>query len=134
MITVKIQKDNPEMPQQQAYLNPTEKVESGRNTTANSAVNTLLINYGMQVLNKGVANVGNLTGNYILQEQINQSLNVAGSVLAIAKGGITGLAAVGLQTAFKIFENDVAFKKATNEINYLLQSKGVVVNSGGRYV
>ena len=57
----------------------------------NKALNMGLVYMGKQAMNYGLSNYGNLTGDYIMQEQLSAGVELLTMGLALAKGGALGV-------------------------------------------
>lgn len=97
-----------------------------------NAVNTILIDSGKKILSKGIAQYGDLTGNYILQEQINLASQIAGYIGSIAVGGYVGMVSVGIDIGAKIVSEITSSRKETQNINLTKSILGDVSTRGGR--
>lgn len=79
-----------------------------------------------------VSRIGSATGNYVLQNQINNIQTLGMYALAIAKGGGVGLAYVMLDVGGKVFDYNMMMNKATLETQYYRQAVGMSSSNGGR--
>lgn len=95
---------------------------------------------GKQIVGYATSNVANFTGNNLLQDQVNQTMDVLGDLTMIAVGagskGIPGfiVATVGVTTkeVFQVIsavQNNVHLQ---NEQNYLLKRSGNATTNGSR--
>ena len=97
------------------------------------------ISTGKQIIGYAASNVANFTGNYLMQDQINNALDIVGDLTTIGLGatrGIPGLivASLGVVTkrtlqAITMYQDDV---HAQNEQRYLLKRSGNAVTNGSR--
>lgn len=111
-----------------------EKI-AGISLFAHQAVNT-----AKQIVNYEISNVGVKTGNYVLQEQINEAVAIIGDLTTVgagfAAGGIAGgIVAIAGVTTKKIFEEksrNEAIKHENIESEYLRRRSGNTTTSGSR--
>lgn len=97
------------------------------------------ISTGKQIIGYAASNVANFTGNYLMQDQINNALDIVGDFTTIGLGatrGIPGLIVsvlgVGTKRAFQaisMYQEDV---HAQNEQRYLLKRSGNATTNGSR--
>lgn len=104
-----------EQPQVQAPMQSqsaqTEALAS-RTATVGSASKTIAIHMGKQALSYAVSNYGNLTGDYIGQARINETLEVTGLIGMAVAGGWVGVAAAVGSLAIKAVNRYVDVKKS----------------------
>lgn len=94
---------------------------------------------GKQILSYATSNVANFTGNYLLQDQINNAVDILGDATTLALGATRGwagliVAGVGLTTkkvlqAISLVQET---KHLENEQNYLLKRSGNATTNGSR--
>jgi hypothetical protein len=92
-----------------------------------------------RVANTAVNNIGNLTGDYILQNRVNTAINIAqftaGFAVAATQGPV-GLSIWGISTSFtEIFKQAdfaIQMEKARINQNYLLSKNGQVLRDSSR--
>lgn len=100
-----------------------------------SQIKSQLTRVGQSAIN----NIGNLTGDYILQNRVNTAINIAnfasGFVLA-ASAGPAGLATWAVSTTvgetLRQFEYAVQMEKARTNQQYLLSKNGDVLRDNSR--
>lgn len=88
---------------------------------------------------RGISNIGNLTGDYILQDRINTAINIvnfaSGFGIAAATGPI-GLAAWAISTSvnegLRQVEYAIQMEKAKTNQEYLLSKNGQVLRDNSR--
>ena len=109
-----------EQPQVQAPMQSqsaqTEALAS-RTATAGSASKAIAVHMGKQALSYAVSNYGNLTGDYIGQARINETLEVAGLIGMAVAGGWVGVAAAVGSVAIKAVNRYVDVKKSEIQSN-----------------
>lgn len=108
-----------EQPQVQAPMQAPMQSQSAqtealasRTATVGSASKTIAIHMGKQALSYAVSNYGNLTGDYIGQARINETLEVAGLIGMAVAGGWVGVAAAVGSLAIKAVNRYVDVKKS----------------------
>lgn len=108
-----------EQPQVQAPMQAPMQSQSAqtealasRTATAGSASKAIAVHMGKQALSYAVSNYGNLTGDYIGQARINETLEVAGLIGMAVAGGWVGVAAAVGSLAIKAVNRYVDVKKS----------------------
>ena len=100
---------------------------------------TQLVANTKKILNYGVNNIGNFTGNYIAQEKIQLATDIVGDIATIGLGFATGLiggaiaiagVAVSKSLEAVTFFQDEKHKR--NEIEYLRERSGNTLVNGSR--
>ena len=94
---------------------------------------------GKQIIGYAASNVGNFTGNYLMQDQLQSILDISGDVTTLALGATRGWAGVAVATmgiatkrvlqAISISQENVHLQ---NEQNYLLKRSGNTTTNGSR--
>lgn len=113
-----------EQPQMQAPMQAPMQSQSAqtealasKTSKFGSASKTIAIHMGKQALSYAMSNYGNLTGDYIGQTRINETLEVAGLIgMAVAGGWVGVTAAVGA-VAIKAVNRYVDVKKSEIQSN-----------------
>lgn len=117
---------------------------SANKTNQNNATNTLLgqaiVSMGKRTLNYGASQYGNMTGNYIMQNTVEnaiQGIGYASSILvALKTGGTAGGAVATLAVATEIGLGVVSYSINTNrsnqQANYLMNIRGGILNDKSR--
>lgn len=82
-----------------------------------STSKAIAIHMGKQALSYAVSNYGNLTGDYIGQARINETLEVAGLIGMAVAGGWVGVAAAVGSVAIKAVNRYVEVKKSEIQSN-----------------
>ena len=98
------------------------------------------ISMAKQIVNYEISNVGVKTGNYVLQEQINETMSVLSDIgtvgLGIASGGwVGGIIAVAGVTTKRVLEEksrNEGIKHENIESEYLRRRSGNTTTSGSR--
>lgn len=129
-IDIKVSKDTSQLGQ--APESAPQVVEQGRPSATSQAANTAIINAGKQVLSAGIREYGNITGDYLVQESIDNALSIAADVLTIAKGGAIGALYVGTRYAVSMFASNVAQERAYRDLALARDRAGKIYVSGGR--
>lgn len=121
---------------------PSQKKEGagGAKTTATSIFVHQALNTGKQILNYGISNIGNFTGDYARQERVQELVGTIGDITTIgvgfASGGwIGGLVAVlGIATKEVFNQVSIQTENRHQEIasNYLRELSGNSTKNGSR--
>ena len=94
---------------------------------------------GKQIMSYAASNVGNFTGNYLMQDQVNQQMEIIGDMTTIALGATKGwaglaIATIGVTTK-KVMQVITQLQENVhleNEKNYLLKRSGNATTNGSR--
>lgn len=87
---------------------------------------------GKQAFQWATSNYGNLTGDYLGQAWINESIELAGLVGGILVKPLTGGIIAGVVIAKKAIDKSIDRAKANQEAMLLRERVGGTVSSGGR--
>lgn len=97
------------------------------------------ISTAKQIVNYEISNVGVKTSNYVLQEQINETMSVLSDLgtvgFGFAGGWVTGIVAIAGVTTKKVLEEksrNEAIKHENIESEYLRRRSGNTTMSGSR--
>lgn len=132
-IVVKIEKDSVSgggaegLSADKAVMQPEKQSASSR------SINTLLIDYAKRVMSEGVNVYIDQSGDYILNERINNAMSLSADALTIFAGGWVGAVAVGYKYASQAVKNMRETRRSINEINMLKEQAGRVIELGGRF-
>ena len=99
-----------------------------------------MINIGRQTINYAVSNIGNYTGDYIKQNEINKSLDVLSDLTTVGLGFATGgwiggiVATVGVitKTGFQIASEQQQIAKSNRQYDYLRDRTGNATTNESR--
>lgn len=105
-----------------------------------SVLATQMVGIAKQSINYALNNVGVNTGNYVLQEQINNAMDVVSDVatigLGFGAGGIVGgliaIAGVTTKTVFSEISRNTAIRHENLRNDYLLARSGNSAKNGSR--
>lgn len=112
--------------------------------TKRMATTSLFVHAGIsnvrQSVQFGLANVGNFTGNYVLQENINQALETLNGVSTIAMGAVSGgwagaviaTASVALRSVTKEISRRIQYENQDINASMMRQRSGNALNDGSR--
>lgn len=106
--------------------------EQGKPSVSSQAVNTAVINVGKQLLSQGIKQYGNITGDYLVQESIDNALGLTADVLTIAKGGALGALYVGTRYITSMWASSVSQDRAYRDLEMSRERAGKIYVSGGR--
>ena len=139
MPQVKIRVERSETETGEAGLNQKVASDEKKNVAATSVFAHQMMGIGKQIFNYAASNVGNFTGNYILQDQINVTLDVIGDLSTIGVGfavnplaGVAAIAGIATKRILKEVtdrRNDIV---AERERNYWLARSGNSTTNGSR--
>lgn len=91
----------------------------------NKALNMGLVYMGKQAMNYGLSNYGNLTGDYITQDQIGAVTELAGMVTSVLVGGWLGAVAVTTQLGLKVVNRGIDISKSRATSNIQMERLGL---------
>jgi hypothetical protein len=119
--------------EQQVGQKPTDK-------TSSYLIGQAVVQLGKRGLSYGASQIGNLTGNYILQNKVDNAITIAGYAGQIgvgiatggAVGGIVATIAVAGQIGINAFNYETDKIKANAQANYLMQQRGGILNDYSR--
>lgn len=112
--------------------------------TENVALQTIfaqqMISTGKQIISFQASNIGNFTGNYVMQDNVNEMLDVVGDLSTVAlgfvsKGWVGGLVAISGIATKKVFEfisQQQQNKILEMERDYLVKRSGNATTNGSR--
>lgn len=117
--------------------------QQGLNTTANAGsyvIGQAVVQLGKRALNYGASMVGNITGNYLLQSKIDNSIMIVnyGSQIAVgfATGGVVGGVASTIAVAGQVAMNEISYEiersKSNTQARFLASTRGGILNNGSR--
>lgn len=94
---------------------------------------------GKQIVGYAASNVGNFTGNYLMQDQIQSALDIAGDITTLALGatrGWAGFAVAGIGVTTKRVLQAVSMAQENvhlqHQQDYLLKRSGNATTNGSR--
>ena len=102
------------------------------------------LNTGKQIISYSSSNVGNFTGNNVLQDQINNNLEILGYVTNIATGvatsvstwnpipAIASIASVGFSIGTKVYSRVQEERHGDVKVNFLINRSGNLTKNGSR--
>ena len=107
--------------------------EQGVENSNQKQVNTLLIDYGKQIIQNGVDAYIDYTGNYILSNKIQSGISFAANALMAVKGGTVGRIAVAFNAVNNIIKTSKEVSRANQRVDFIKNQAGKIVEMGGRY-
>lgn len=94
-------------------------------------VNALLMDVGSKAISYGVSNYGNLTGDYLVQSNIQGAIDL-GRTIGMALTGVPGLIAAVGGLAIKEASRQLEIYKKNQNVSLLRERTGMNQISGGR--
>ena len=107
-----------------------KKQQSEAKTGANAKLVGVYI--GKQAFQWATSNYGNLTGDYLGQAWISESIELAGLIGGILVKPLTGGIVAGVVIAKKAIDKSIERAKANQEAMLLRERTGSLLSSGGR--
>lgn len=132
LIPVDAEEHNPlGMNKEPKATEPTDKQKS-KPKGQDVLVGALMYDVARKISINAISRVGAATGNYMIQNQIRTTMNLAAYGLAIAKGGPIGAVYVGLDVGMKVFDYNLTRDKATRETQGYREMVGLSTSQGSR--
>lgn len=108
--------------------------------TSSYLIGQAVVQLGKRTLEYGSSMVGNITGNYIMQNKIDNAVAIAGYAgqigIGFATGGVVGGVVSAIAVAGQIGINAANYEidrtKANARANYLMQQRGGILNDYSR--
>lgn len=108
--------------------------------TASYLIGQGVVQLGKRALSYGASQYGNITGNYIMQNKIDNAITIAGYVGQIGVGfavggpvgGIVSTIAVAGQIGVSAVSYEIDRAKTNAQANYLMQQRGGLLNGNSR--
>lgn len=110
------------------------------NKSASFMVGQAVVQLGKRALSYGAGQYGNITGNYIMQNKIDNAISIVGYAgqigVGIATGGAIGGVVSAIAVAGQIGMSAVSYEvdrvKTNAQANYLMQQRGGLLNANSR--
>ena len=102
----------------------THQVSKSPGGVASGVAKTIAINIGKQALQYATSNYGNLTGDYVMQNNISSGIELASLGLMALTGGVVGIFAAGTSLAIKGINYAIDNKKSENQARMLAERVG----------
>lgn len=124
----------PQVAQQQTPQNQTQS------NTAKYMIGQAVTQLGKRALQYGANQVGNITGNYLMQNQINNAVQGIGwaSQIAVgfatggAVGGVVSVIAVAGEIGINAINYNIELSKKNQQAAYLTSIRGGILNANSR--
>lgn len=113
---------------------PSAQVQGGKQgkSVLDKAMNTALVNAGKRIASAGISQYGNLTGNTLMNKQLDTGTQIAGYIGEIMVGGWVGVASVATQIGVQGISNFTQRQRSNQEANMLYERSGNITINGGR--
>ena len=109
----------------------TQKKQVEQSKTGSTAGKLVGVYIAKQAFQWATSNYGNMTGDYIGQQWINEGIEITGLAIAALKSPM-GLAVAGAVLAKKAIDKAVEVQKSRQNAQQLRERVGGTVSSGGR--
>ena len=114
--------------------------QQSQEKTSSYLVGQAVVQLGKRTLSYGASQIGNLTGNYILQNKVDNAVTIAGYIGQIGVGfatggwvgGVVSTIAVAGQIGISAFNYETDRAKSNAQANYLMQQRGGILNDYSR--
>lgn len=121
---------------------PTQKKEEtkgGAKTALTSVFVHQAMNTTKQIVNYGISNIGNFTGDYLKQDRIQNEISMATDLIAVGTAfsvnifaGLFATVGFGLKSFFEISNQQQSIRHRENNANYLRMRSGASTTNGSR--
>lgn len=109
-------------------------------TVAISMLGHQALNTTKQILNYSISNIGNFTGNTVMQENIQTAVGIMGDLASIGMASATGgwvgfaVATIGVATKYTMgaISNEIANRKDNRQTAFILERSGNSTMNGSR--
>lgn len=120
--------------------NEINKSTTSKSKAAKILLGQAVVSMGKRALEYGASQYGNMTGNYLMQNQIDSAIQGVGYAAQIitgfATGGVVGgvvsTIAVATQVGMNAFNYSVNQIKANQKADYLMNVRGGILNANSR--
>jgi hypothetical protein len=112
---------------------PKQKTKDGKKPSLDAIVGAAVYNMGRTMALSTLARVGDATGDYYTQRKLANVMSIGNYGLAIAAGGVAGLAYTVLDMGLKIYDFNLQKSKADIQSDLYRQQVGLSSISGSRY-
>ena len=120
--------------------NEINKATTPKSKAAKILLGQAVVSMGKRALEYGASQYGNMTGNYLMQNQIDSAIQGVGYAAQIitgfATGGVVGgvvsTIAVATQVGMNAFNYSVNQIKANQKADYLMNVRGGILNANSR--
>ena len=129
------EKDNLDLSEQQTQVGesqtPVDAKAQGKGVNSSTAkmVGTYL---GTQAVKWATSNYGNLTGDYITQANINESISIIGMGIAMIQSPVMGGVAAATVLAVKGVETMLEWRQQDQKAQSIRERVGTIISTGGR--
>lgn len=120
--------------------NEINQAKTTKTNPANVLLGQAVVNMGKRALQYGTSQYGNMTGNYLMQNQIDNAIEGVGYAAQIitglatggAVGGVVSALAVATQVGINAFNYSINQSKSNQQANYLMNIRGGILNANSR--
>jgi hypothetical protein len=110
-----------------------QEQEEGKPSASQQALIAGIINVAKTQAINGIQQYGNLTGNYVATQSINNSIEMVTDIAAAVKGGPVGLVYVLSKHTLNLINSGVSQMNATREQDFRNELLGEISIKGSRY-
>jgi hypothetical protein len=107
--------------------------EEGKPSAAQQALIAGIINVAKTQAINGINQYGNITGNYVATQSINNAIEMVTDIAAVMKGGPVGLVYVLSKHTLNLINSGISQMNATREQDFRNELLGKVSVEGSRY-
>lgn len=131
---IKVTVEDERAPTSPAARTPQQAQAQGqRDTESGSGVaQTAIIHIASKAIQYGLHNYGDLTGDYIGQARINDTVQIATYAAAIIKNPVAGTVYTALSIGVRAAQNAITIQKANQNAAQLRVRVGEITQNGGR--
>jgi hypothetical protein len=110
-----------------------QEQEEGKPSASQQALFAGIINVAKQQAINGIQQYGNITGNYVALQNINNSVELVTDIAAVAKGGPLGIVYVLSKHTLNLINSSISQMNTTREQDFRNDLLGKVSTQGSRY-
>lgn len=126
-------KDNLDLDNNLGQTSENEISAKALSKDAGSSTSKMVATYvGTQALKWATSNYGNLTGDYLTQNNINEGIAIAGMGVAIMQSPIMGGVAAGVALTVKGVERMLEIREQEQRAQSIRERVGTIISTGGR--
>lgn len=110
-----------------------QEQEEGKPSASQQALIAGIINVAKSQAINGINQYGNITGNYVATQNINNAIEMVTDIAAVIKGGPIGLVYVLSKHTLNLINSGISQMNTTREQDFRNELLGKVSTEGSRY-
>lgn len=109
------------------------KKEKGKSSFSQDAIGAALYQMGIAMVQNGINQIGNASGDYAMQRSIQKGVMLAGDIITVGKFGIAGAIMVASKHAISAINSEIDMVNKRREEEMRRQRAGRIIMKGSRY-